>query len=68
MQGTKGMVAGGAVYAVWVAFAVSFMLYMLFNAPLLLTFIYILDPKLILIVRFSPVMNEVNDRIVGRIV
>jgi len=63
---TKGMALGGAVYAVWVAFGVSFMLYMLFNVPILLTFIYLLIPEVILIVGFSPVMKRVNERIMSR--
>lgn len=63
----KGMALGGAIYAVWVAFGVSFMLYVLFNLPLLLTFIYLLIPEVVLIVGFSPVMNQVNDRVFKRI-
>ena len=63
IPGLKGMLMGGAIYAGWVAFGVSFMLYMLFSVPLLLTFIYLLVPELILIVGFSPVMGRVNDRL-----
>jgi len=63
IPGLKGMAVGGAAYAVWVAFGVSFMLYMLFSVPWLLTFIYLLIPEVILIVGFSPAMSRVNDRL-----
>jgi len=62
------MALGGAIYAVWVAFGVSFMLYMLFNVPALLTFFYLLLPETILIVGFSPVMHQVEKRIFGETV
>jgi uncharacterized membrane protein len=67
LQGTRGLAVGGAIYAIWVAFGVSFMLFMLFNVPLLLTFVYLLIPEVILIVGFSPVMKKVNDRIASRL-
>lgn len=67
LQGTKGLALGGAIYAIWVAFGVSFMLFMLFNVPLLLAFVYLLIPEIILIVGFSPVMKRVNDRITSRL-
>ena len=66
-QSVKGLALGGAVYAIWVASGVSFMLYWLFGAPAILTFIYILIPEAILIVGFSPIMNQVNERIIKRI-
>jgi uncharacterized membrane protein len=65
--GFKGMALGGFVYALWVAFGVSFMLFTLFNLPLSLTFIYLLIPEVILIAGFSPIMNQVNDRIIARV-
>ena len=61
------MALGGAVYAVWVAFGVSFMLYVLFNLPLYLTFVYLLVPEAILIVGFSPVMHQASKRMFGEI-
>ena len=63
IPGLKGMAVGGAAYAAWVAFGVSFMLYMLFSVPWLLTFIYLLIPEVILIVGFSPAMSRVHDRL-----
>jgi len=63
----RGMALGGAIYAIWVAFGVSFMLHVLFNLPLLLTFVYLLVPEAILIVGFSPVMDQVDERIFKRI-
>jgi len=59
----KGMMLGGAIYAAWVAFGVSFMLYMLFSVPWLLTFVYLLVPEVILIVGFSPVMSQISQRL-----
>jgi len=61
--GKKGMALGGAVYALWVAFGVSFMLFALFNLSMPLTFAYLLVPEVILIVGFSPVMSRVSDHI-----
>ena len=59
----KGMMLGGAIYAAWVAFGVSFMLYVLFNVPWLLTFVYLLVPEVILIVGFSPAMSRISQRL-----
>jgi len=59
----KGMATGGAVYAIWVAFGVSFMLHMLFGLPLLPLFAYIALPELTLVVGFSPLMKRVNERV-----
>jgi len=66
IQGTRGLAIGGAIYAIWVAFGVSFMLFMLFNVPLLPTFVYLLIPEITLIVGFSPIMKRVNERITSR--
>ena len=60
LKGLKGMVAGGAIYAIWVAFGISIMLYVLFGVPGILSFAHILLPEVILIVGFSPIMNRVN--------
>ena len=63
IPGLRGMVIGGALFAVWVAFGVSFMLYMLFSVPYVITFIYLLVPEVILIAGFSPVMSRVSERL-----
>jgi len=60
LQGIRGMALGGAIYAIWVAFGVSLMLYALFGVTLVFTFLYILVPEAILIVGFSPIMQRVN--------
>jgi len=56
----KAMFFGGTFYAIWVAFGVAFMLCVLFNLPLLVTFAYLLVPEFILIACLSPVMHKVN--------
>jgi len=66
LGGVKGSAVGGFLFAVWIAFGVSFMLHVLFGLPLHLLFVYILIPETILITGFSPVMHKVADRIEER--
>ena len=63
MASRIGTILGSMLYALWIAFGVSFMLYSLFNVPFLLTFLYILIPETILIVGFSPMMFRIDQRI-----
>jgi uncharacterized membrane protein len=63
LSGMKGVILGNALYALWVAFGVSFMLHALFSLPFPLLFVYMLIPELVLIIGFSPVMNKVNAKI-----
>jgi len=67
LRGLKGMVIGGFIFAVWIAFGVSFMLHILFNLPFQLLFIYILIPEVIAICGFSPVMAKVSEQVFGKL-
>jgi uncharacterized membrane protein len=63
IAGVRGMAAGGAIYAVFVACGVSVMLSTLFNLPFLPLSASLLVPELILIVGFSPAMARISRRI-----
>jgi len=63
ISGRKGMFIGGAIYAIWVAFGLGFMLSTLFNLPFALVFLYVLVPESILIIGFVPLMQIVDTRI-----